>query len=68
MDNDKETERPTEETKTLQQLQKLSTVSKVSEKGGKLYELIGVLGMFQPVPLTNKRQDSHLSYKSWTRV
>ena len=52
----------------MQQLQKLNTVSEVSEKGGKLYELIDVLGMFQPVPLTNKRQDSHLSYKSWTRV
>ena len=47
MDNVKETERPTDVTKAVQQLQKLSAVDNVSERGGKLHDLINVLVVFQ---------------------
>ena len=66
MDNVKETERSTDETKAVQQLQKLSAVDNVSERGGKLHDLINVLVVFQQseCPSDLKRHDSYSSYKS----
>ena len=61
MDYVKETERPTDKTKAVQQLQKLSAVSNVSEKCGKLYDEINVIGMFRPSECLSDQQTPRFS-------